>query len=117
MTEQNMDATMQWYDGLLESVRQVAMSPEEQTAKLSGFVVTDEIASDFSDLGMEYAKKLLACEWITQAHFELAERIDQTLEEMSRNKELWEEEALFLREEWDACRKMGRTLLEMLEHP
>lgn len=114
MKNDNVDA-IQCYDRFIESVRQIAMNAEEQTTRLSGFVVTDELASDFSDIGMFYAKKLLECEWITQEQFLLAERIDKKLDEMSQKKEMWTEKALFTYEEWNACREMGKQLLAMLE--
>lgn len=115
MIEDNVDVIVQWYDRFIESVRQIAMSAEEQKKKLLGVVVTDEIASDFSDIGMVYAKKLLECEWITQEQFLLAESIDEKFNNMSKKKELWTEKALFTCNDWNSCREMGRKLLEMLE--
>ena len=91
------------------------MNAEEQKEKLSGFVATDEIASDFSDIGIVYAKKLLDCEWITQEQFMLAESIDKKFDEMSKKKELWTDNALLISEEWEICRKMGRELIRMLD--
>lgn len=117
MIKNDIAVKLQWYERFVECVKQIAMCAEEQTAKLSGFVVADEIASDFSDIGMFYAKKLLEGEWITQEQFLLAERIDKQLEEMSQKKELWTEKALFTCEEWNICRETGKKLLEMLEQP
>lgn len=52
MKERDIDEIMQWYDNFTEIVRQLSMSAEEQIQKLEGTVVTDEIASDFSEIGM-----------------------------------------------------------------
>lgn len=49
MIKNDIAVMLQWYERFIESVKQIAMSAEEQTTKLSGFVVADEIASDFSD--------------------------------------------------------------------
>ncbi len=114
MKNDDIDA-IQWYSRLVESVMQIAMSAEEQAARLSGFVITDEIASDFSDIGMVYAKRLLECEWITQEQFLLAQKIDKKLDDMSQKRELWTDKALFTSEEWNACRELGKNLLETLE--
>lgn len=111
----DVDVIVQWYDRFIESVNQVAMSAEEQKKKLLGTVVTDEIASDFSDIGMNYAKKLLDYGWITQEQFSLTESIDKKFDEMSKKKELWTEKALFTCEEWKVCREMGKELLEILQ--
>lgn len=104
-----------WYDRFLETVKQVAMSATEQIEKLHGTVVADEITSDFSDIGLLYAKKLLNCEWITPEQFSLVEDIDSKFEKMSQKKELWTDEALYISNEWEECRKMGKMLLEQLE--
>lgn len=109
-----MDEIMQWYDRFIESVRQIAMSAEEQIKKLDGTVITDEIALDFSDIGMNYAVKLLNCNWISQDKFVLAEKIEKKLGVMSSKKELWNNEALIKSKEWKECREMGKKLLDML---
>lgn len=45
-----------------------------------GTVVTDEIANDFSKIGIPYARDLFLCGWITQEQFELAQGIEEKLE-------------------------------------
>ena len=55
MKENEIDEVMQLYDNFVESVRQLSMSAKEQILKLEGTAVTDEIASDFSEIGMLYA--------------------------------------------------------------
>lgn len=37
-----------------------------------GIVVTDEIAIDFSEIGIPYERDLSLCSWITQEQFKLA---------------------------------------------
>lgn len=115
MKESNIDEIMQWYDNFTEIVRQLSMSAEEQIQKLKGTIVTDEIASDFSEIGMQYAQKLLSYGWITQEQFNIAQGIEKKLEEMTRKKELWNDDALSSAAEWDNCRKSGKKLLQTLE--
>lgn len=115
MAEDDIDVMMQWYDRFIESVSQIAMCADEQKTKLSGFIVTDELASAFCDIGMVYAKKLLECGWITQEQFSFAERIVQKFDDMSQEKDLWTEQAFLQCEEWEICREMGRRLLDTLE--
>lgn len=115
MKESNIDEIMQWYDNFTEIVRQLSMSAEEQIQKLKGTVVTDEIASDYSEIGMQYAQKLLSYGWITQEQFNIAQGIEKKLEEMTRKKELWNDDALSSAAEWDNCRKSGKKLLQTLE--
>ena len=57
--ENDIDTIMQWYDRFTEIVRQLSMDADEQLQKLNGTVVTDEIALDYSEIGMLYAQKLL----------------------------------------------------------
>lgn len=38
--------------------------------------------------------------------------IDKELEQMTQQKELWNDEALLNSVEWENCRKMGKDLLE-----
>ena len=106
---------MQCYDRFIDIVKQMAMNAKEQIAKLNGTVVTDELASDFSEIGMRYAKGLLENEWINQEQYTIAESIDEMLVSMSKRKELWTEDALLNAKEWEECRKKGSLLLEKLE--
>lgn len=55
---------MQLYDSFIQIVKQLSVSAEEQIQKLRGTFVTDEIALDFSDTGMPYARELLEYGWI-----------------------------------------------------
>ena len=115
MKENEIDEVMLLYDNFVEIVRQLSMSAKEQIMKLEGTVVTDEVASDFSEIGMLYAQKLLSCGWITQEQFGLAQEIEEKLKEMSQKKELWNNDALSNSVEWKDCRKRGKNLLQTLE--
>lgn len=115
MKENDIDTIMQWYDRFTEIVRQLSMDADEQLQKLNGTVVTDEIALDYSEIGMLYAQKLLSHGWITQEQFSLAEDIEKMLEQMTQKRDLWNDDALSSSTEWDNCRKRGRILLETLE--
>ena len=57
---------MQLYDSFIQIVRQLSASAEEQIQMLRGFVVTDEIALDFSDTGMSYERELDAAVFVTE---------------------------------------------------
>lgn len=114
--EKDIEEIMQYYDRFIDLVKQMSMNAKEQIAKLKGTVVTDEIASDFSEIGMMYAKELLENEWITQEQYIIAKSIDEMLVKMSKRNELWTEDALLNAEEWEECRKKGSLLLEMLEY-
>lgn len=113
--EKDIEEIIQCYDRFIEIVNQMSMNAKEQIAELKGTVVADELASDFSEIGMIYAKELLENEWITQEQFMIAKYIDEMLGIMSKRKELWTEEALLNAKEWEECRKKGRLLLSMLQ--
>ena len=115
MNDNNIDEVLQWYESFVEIVRQLSLNAEDQIQKLKGTVVTDEIASDFSEIGMLYAKKLLGFGWITQEQFDHVQNIEKMLEHMTQKKELWNDDALLNSDEWDNCRKSGRALLQTLE--
>lgn len=115
MKENDIDEIMQWYDRFIEVVRQLSMNADEQLQKLRGTVVTDEIATDFTEIGLPYAQKLLYNGWITQEQFNHVEEIEKMLEQMTQNKELWNDEALLNSPDWEKCRKRGRILLKTLE--
>ncbi len=99
------------YDRFVEIVKQTSLSAEQQIERLQGTVVTDEIADDFSEIGMQYADVLLENDWITMEQFLLAKAIDKLFEEMAENKELWSENALRNAPKWEECRKIGEQLL------
>lgn len=113
--EEDIEEVIRYYDQFIEILKQMSMSAGEQIAKLKGTVVADEIALDFSEIGMMYAKELLENGWLTQEQYIIAKSIDGMLNIMSERNGLWTEDALLNAEEWDQCRKKARSLLEMLE--
>ena len=113
--EKDIEEIVQCYDRFVDIVKEISMNAKEQIIKLKGTIIADELASDFSEIGMMYAKELLENEWLTQEQYTIAKSIDEMLVNMSERKELWSEEALFSAEEWEECRKKGKLLLEMLE--
>lgn len=115
MKEYDIDKIMKEYDAFVEIVRQISMSAEEQIQKLKGTVVTDEIATDFSEIGVPYARNLLVYGWISQEQFDLVQDIDEKLNQMTQKKELWNNDALLSSIEWENCRKKGKNLLGTLE--
>lgn len=113
--EKEIDEIMQIYDRFIEIVKEISMDSEKQLQKLKGFVVTDEIANDFCEIGMMYAKELVEDKWITIEQFEMAKVIDNELSVMSRQKELWSDDALLNAQQWKSCREKGKALLATLE--
>lgn len=109
-----IEELVQYYDGFIEIVKQTAMPVEEQIVKLRGTAIADEIALDFSEIGMQYAKILLENGWITEEQFLIAKSIDKDFEGMSQKKELWSEEALLTAREWKECREKAREILMTL---
>jgi len=109
-----IEKLMVFYDRLIENVKQISLDASEQIDKLKGFAVADEIASDFSDIAKPYAIKLFENGWLSDEQLNIVNKIDQQLEQMSNNKELWTDEALAKSIEWDQCRELARELLELL---
>lgn len=81
---------------------------------MQGTVVADEIASDFSDIGMLDVKRLLENGWMNKEQYIIAKSIDRMLDKMSCRKDLWTEEALLYAEEWKSCRKQASLLLGLI---
>ncbi|WP_185381047.1 hypothetical protein [Listeria immobilis] len=96
---------------VIENLEEFSMSAEQQIEKLEGFEVADEIASDFSDIALEYAKILFDQDWLTEEQLEMFFEIDKKLDKMSMNKDLWSKEALKNNLEWEECRTKGKELL------
>lgn len=109
--ERDMEEIMGYYNRFLEIVKQISMKAEDQIVKLKGTVVADEIASDFSDIGMIYARELLKSNLITQEQYNIVKSIDEMFDVMSKDHSLWTEDALKNAKEWENCRKMGKILL------
>lgn len=108
------NVVVKYYDGFVKVVEQLSMNAEEQIEKLRGTMVTDEIASDYTEIGMFYAKELLHNNWITYEQYYLAECVESKLEQMTQKKELWNNNALLYALEWEECRKKARELLHTL---
>jgi len=104
----------QWYDRFIENVIQISMEAEQQIKKLHGTEVADEIALDFCEIGLFYAEKLLDYNWITQKQFLMVKELEEMLDIMSKNKNLWNNKALLESKEWYKCRKLGKLLLNTL---
>lgn len=113
--KKDIEEIMLYYDRFVHIAEQISLDANHQIARLKGTVVADELASDFSEIGMVYARVLLEEEWITREQFAIAESIDEMLAGMSDRNELWTEDALINAEEWENCRKKGNMLLKTLE--
>lgn len=110
----NIEELVQLYSRLIENIEQLNLPAKEQIEKLKGFVVADEIASDYSDIGLAYAKILVENEWITEEQYEKMKVIDFYFEKMSGNTDLWTNEALRKSAEWEECRDLAKRLLKDL---
>lgn len=88
------------------------MPAKQQMEKLKDFVVTDELASGFSDIALQYAKILFDHGWLTKEQLDMFLVVDKKLEGMSNNEALWSDEALKTSIEWAECRKQGKTNIE-----
>ena len=105
---------IQIYDRFVEILVEFTMPPQEQIQKLQGTAVADELATDFSDIGFAYAKILKENQWINQEQFQEVEVINNMLDSMSIDLNLWDEEALIYSEEWKKCRQNGKRLLDTM---
>ena len=109
------DDIVQIYDRFIEILEEFSLSPYEQIKKLHGTVVADELATDFSEIGMVYAKLLRDNQWLTEEQYKLMKNIDNNLSEMSKKKSLWSEKALINSNEWAYCRKECVKLLKQFK--
>lgn len=57
--EKDIEEIVQCYDRFVDIVKEISMNAKEQIIKLKGTIIADELASDFSEIGMMYAKELL----------------------------------------------------------
>ena len=111
----NIDDIAQIYDRFIEILEEFSLTPYEQIEKLHGTVVADELATDFSEIGMVYAKLLKDNQWLTEEQYKLMESIDNTLNEMSKQKSFWSNKALVNSNEWASCRKKCEKLLKQFK--
>jgi hypothetical protein len=100
----------------LEKVVRIAALPGDQQIAIlpKGVVVADEIALDF-DNWCRWALNGSEAPTLTDEQRSCLASLDQRLEEMSgeHNAELWTEDALRIRPEWDEVRREARKILEL----
>jgi hypothetical protein len=110
----NVDDLIAIHDLLIKNLQIFSSSFKIQKEKYKHAVLSDELASDFSDIDMERMKILFENGWITEEQLNLGKKINSFLEEMNKDKSLWTDEAVRKSLEWEKCRKMGLELLESL---
>ncbi len=99
------------------ALQQAALPAERQIARLRGFDVAFEVADDFDNW----------CRWaLASADLKLTEEqrsrlsaLNRRLDQMSgeHNAELWTEDALRSRPEWEEVRREAREILELFQWP
>lgn len=102
------------YNRMLESVRILALSADEQISVLNGCVVSDEIALSFHDDVGTWAEVLINNKLINTKQYQKILEIDNKFDKMSDDKSLWTDEQLKSSDIWGECRKMGQELLDSL---
>ncbi|EDH0937289.1 hypothetical protein GCV89_04700 [Listeria monocytogenes] len=112
MTEKNLEKLMLMHKRIIENLEEFSMPDKQQMEKLKDFVVTDELASDFSDIALQYAKILFDNGWLTKEQLDMFLVVDKKLEGMSNNEDLWSDEALETSIEWAECRERGKEILK-----
>ncbi|EAE7092676.1 hypothetical protein BI336_02845 [Listeria monocytogenes] len=115
MTEKDVEELMLMHKRIIENLEEFSMPAKQQMEKLKGFVVTDELASDFSDIALQYAKILFDHGWLTKEQLDMFLVVDKKLEGMSNNEDLWNDEALKTSIEWAECREQGKEILKTFE--
>ncbi|EAC6122797.1 hypothetical protein GM58_00360 [Listeria monocytogenes] len=115
MTEKNVEELMLMHKRIIENLEEFSMPAKQQMEKLKDFVVTDELASDFSDIALQYAKILFDNGWLTKEQLDMFLVVDKKLEGMSNNEDLWSNEALETSIEWAECREQGKEILKTFE--
>ncbi len=99
------------------ALQQAALPADRQFARLSGYDVTFEIADDFDNwCGWALGSPDLT---LTDAQRSCLVALDARLDEMSgeHNAELWTDEALRSRPEWEEVRRGAREILELFQWP
>ncbi|EAC8233978.1 hypothetical protein ACG2Y5_001561 [Listeria monocytogenes] len=112
MTEKNLEKLMLMHKRIIENLEEFSTPAKQQMEKLKDFVVTDELASDFSDIALQYAKILFDNGWLTKEQLDMFLVVDKKLEGMSNNEDLWSDEALETSIEWAECRERGKEILK-----
>ncbi len=111
MIKEEVDTLVVYYNRFVEIVKQLSLAAEEQIEKLRGTSVADEIATDYCEIALTYAKKLLENQWITNEQYKLIKEIEEKFNIMTQNKTLWSDDALLTAKEWNECRAAGKRLL------
>ncbi|EAF4914410.1 hypothetical protein C1T33_01345 [Listeria monocytogenes] len=112
MTEKDLEGLMLMHKRIIGNLEEFSMPAKQQMEKLKDFVVTDELASDFSDIALQYAKILFDNGWLTKEQLDMFLVVDKKLEGMSNNEDLWSDEALETSIEWAECRERGKEILK-----
>ena len=50
--EKDIEEIVQCYDRFVDIVKEISMNAKEQIIKLKGTIIADELASDFSEIGI-----------------------------------------------------------------
>lgn len=77
MTEKNVEELMLMHKRIIENLEEFSMPAKQQMEKLKDFVVTDELASDFSDIALQYAKILFDNGWLTKEQLDMFLVVDK----------------------------------------
>lgn len=112
MTEKDLEGFMLMHKRIIGNLEEFSMPAKQQMEKLKGFVLTDELVSDFSDIALQYAKILFDHGWLTKEQLDMFLIVDKKLEGMSNNEDFWSDEALETSIEWAECRKQGKAILK-----
>ncbi|HAA6374994.1 TPA_asm: hypothetical protein GGB78_07360 [Listeria monocytogenes] len=112
MTEKDLEGPMLMHKRIIGNLEEFSMPAKQQMEKLKGFVLTDELVSDFSDIALQYAKILFDHGWLTKEQLDMFLIVDKKLEGMSNNEDFWSDEALETSIEWAECRKQGKAILK-----
>ncbi|EAC3454085.1 hypothetical protein ARX99_00795 [Listeria monocytogenes] len=113
MTEKDLEGLMLMHKRIIGNLEEFSMPAKQQMEKLKGFVLTDELVSDFSDIALQYAKILFDHGWLTKEQLDMFLIVDKKLEGMSNNEDFWSDEALETSIEWAECRKQGKAILKI----
>jgi hypothetical protein len=102
---------------LRKSLQQAALPADRQIARLQGFDVAFEVADDFDNW----------CRWalnsadtqLTDEQRSLLIELNNRLNQMSgeHNSDLWTDDALRSRNEWDEVRREARCILDSFSWP
>ncbi|ENQ9296682.1 hypothetical protein ACERSL_000920 [Listeria monocytogenes] len=112
MTEKDLEGLMLMHKRIIGNLEEFSMPAKQQMEKLKGFVLIDELVSDFSDIALQYAKILFDHGWLTKEQLDMFLIVDKKLEGMSNNEDFWSDEALETSIEWAECRKQGKAILK-----